>query len=114
METATKSSARTPKVGDILVSSWGYGQTNVDFYKVTKLSPSGKSITIQSIKSVTTETGFMSGNSVPAVPHEVSDYKGEPMTKRVNLTNDGYSVSIASYASACLWDGKPRYTSWYA
>jgi hypothetical protein len=112
METIT--AAVTPKVGDILVSSWGYDQTNVDFYKVTKLSPSGKSVTIVRINSEVTGTGFMCGTSVPAVPHEVSEYEGEPMTKRVNLTSNGYSVNIASYASARLWNGQPRYTSWYA
>jgi len=113
METIT-AAVTTPKVGDILVSSWGYDQTNVDFYKVTKLSPSGKSVTVVRIKSAITEKGSMSGTSVPAVPHEVSDYKGEPMTKRVNLTENGYNVTLTNYSGAYLWDGKPRYTSWYA
>lgn len=27
---------QTPKVGDILDSSWGYDQTNIDFYQVVK------------------------------------------------------------------------------
>lgn len=112
MNTATVSV--TPKVGDILVSSWGYDQTNVDFYKVLKLSPSGKSITIQRIKSKVTETGYMCGNSVPLVPHEVSKYDGEPKTKRVNLMNEGYNVSLTNYSSAYLWDGQPEYCSWYA
>jgi hypothetical protein len=27
-----------PKVGDILYSSWGYDQTNIEFFKVVKVS----------------------------------------------------------------------------
>lgn len=30
------------KVGDVFTCSWGYDQTNVDFYAVTKVSASGK------------------------------------------------------------------------
>lgn len=104
----------TPKVNDILVCSWGYDQTNVDFYKVLKLSPSGKSITIQRINSQVKEDGFMCGTSVPAVPHTVSDYRGEPMTKRIKIMEDGYCVNISSYSTAFLWDGKPERCSWYA
>jgi hypothetical protein len=111
MEAATLSVK--PKVNDILVSSWGYDQTNVDFYKVLKISPSGKSITIQRINTKITEKGFMSGDAVPAEPHTVADYRGEPMTKRVNFTEDGYFVSM-DYSNAHLWDGTPRYCSWYA
>jgi hypothetical protein len=112
METITVTAA--PKVNDILVSSWGYDQTNVDFYKVLKLSPSGKSVTIQRINEHITENGFMCGMSVPAIPHTVSRHNGKPVTKRVNLTNCGYYVSISSYSNAYLWDGKPERCSWYA
>lgn len=111
METIT---TITPKVNDILVASWGYDQTNVDFYKVLKLSPSGKSVTIVRINSSVTENGFMCGTSVPAVPHTISKYDGEPKTKRVNLTDGGYYVSLNSYSNAYLWDGQPERCSWYA
>ncbi len=101
-----------PKVGDILSSSWGYDQTNVDFYKVLRFT--GKSVVIQRIESDTTEEGFMCGHSVPHVPHTASKYRGEPMTKRVNYHGNGYGVKITDYASAYLWDGQPERTSWYA
>ena len=35
-----------PQVGDVLVSSWGYDQTNVDFWRVEGLTASGKSVRI--------------------------------------------------------------------
>ncbi len=111
MTTATNTI--TPKVGDILSCSWGYDQTNVDFYKVVKLSPSGKSVTIMRIKSAVKENGYMSGESTPAVPHTFrADAK--PLTKRVNSYEGSYCVTMNSYSTAFLWDGKPRYTSWYA
>ncbi len=48
METETAEQTRTdgPQVGDILVSSWGYDQTNVDFWRVVGLTASGKSVRI--------------------------------------------------------------------
>ena len=48
METATIERTREggPQVGDILVSTWGYDQTNVDFYRVVSLTASGKSVRI--------------------------------------------------------------------
>lgn len=112
MNTATVNIV-SPKVGDILVCSWGYDQTNVDFYKVLSLSPSGKSVSIQRINSIIKEDGFMCGKSVPAVPHTVSNYRGEIMTKRAKIMQDGYCVNISNYSTAFLWDGKPEYVSWY-
>lgn len=108
------SSFITPKVNDILVCSWGFDQTNVDFYKVIGISSSGKSITIQRINSEVKENGFMCGSSVPSVPHTVSNHRGEPLTKRVKIIDNSYCVNISSYSTAYLWDGKPERCSWYA
>jgi len=36
-------------IGDIFESTWGYGQTNVDYYEVTAVSPKGR-VKIRSIK----------------------------------------------------------------
>jgi hypothetical protein len=38
-----------PKVGDVYATSWGYDQTNVEFYQITKVSPSGKTVSAQEI-----------------------------------------------------------------
>ncbi len=32
------------KVGDALYTSWGYDQTNVDFCRITEISPTGKTV----------------------------------------------------------------------
>lgn len=36
-------------VGDIFVSSWGYSMTLVDFYQVTKVSKTGKSVNVRKL-----------------------------------------------------------------
>ena len=45
-ETAEQTRMDGPQVGDILVSSWGYDQTNIDFWRVVGLTASGKSVRI--------------------------------------------------------------------
>lgn len=48
------------KVGDIFYSSWGYDQTNIDFYKVLEITKSGKSARIQMVgQKITRDAGFM-------------------------------------------------------
>ncbi len=93
-------------VGDILVSSWGYDQTNIDFYQVVKVTKA--TIGIRVIRSTVTETGYMSGQSEPRPGVFDSD---ELLTKRPNKF--GY-VRMNSFSGAVKWDGKPRYVSWYA
>ena len=109
----------TPKVGDILYSSWGYDQTNIDFYAVRKVSDS--SVWIQKIQSkVVAITGWAHQDVMPvdSSQYEVRDYEAGPevyITKTYPIkrkkiqpsTFSGYGVSINSYASAFLWDGKP-------
>lgn len=103
----SKSFLTTLKVGDILYSSWGYDQTNIDFYQVVEIKKSRKSIVIYEIAGETVETtGAMQGRCVA-----VKDtFTGKPMLKRVR---EGNIVSITSYASAFPWDGKPKYWSAY-
>lgn len=80
------------KVGDILYSSWGYDQTNIDFYEVVKVLP--KSVVIREIGARSEVTGYESGECWP-IP---GSFKGPPRTVRVK----GESVKVASYAHAHL------------
>jgi hypothetical protein len=95
------------KVGDLLSYSWGYEQTNVDFFEVVGLT--AKTVTLREVERRVTENGFMCGTSVP-VP---GAYRGEPMRKKVGGTPDAPRVSM-DYGSARKWDGKPERCSWYA
>lgn len=92
------------KVDDVLVCSWGYDQTNIDYYQVIELVGK-RSVKIREISCERVETHFMQGKSVPAV----GKFVGEAMLKKVD-END--RVRIASYASASkleqvVIDGKP-------
>ena len=55
----------TLKVGDILCSSWGYDQTNVDFYIVTEVV--GKnSVKIAKVSNITEEETYHSDRVTPS------------------------------------------------
>lgn len=79
-------------VGDVLSCSWGYDQTNVEYFEVVRLI-GARSVEIREIAHQSEETGFMSGVCVPAKGH----YIGKPMTKRVGENGE---VKVHSFAWA--------------
>jgi hypothetical protein len=85
------------KVGSILRSSWGYDQTNIDYYEVTKLIGQ-QMVEIREIEQTSYENGWLRGRCAP-LP---GAFKGEPMRKRARDN----SVKIASYAYAFLIEPK--------
>jgi len=90
-------------VGDILYSSWGYDQTNIDFYEVTKvIGP--KFVEIRGLAQKTVRQDQTADYVVPIPGRYARNSK--PMKKRVK---PGDSVKITSYASAHKWGGKPLY-----
>ena len=82
------------KVGDVFKCSWGYDQTNIDYYEVTKVI--GAMVEVREIGQMSEETGFMSGECVP----EKGRYIGEPMRKKVSMAGHEPSISIYSFANA--------------
>ena len=76
------------KVGDVLVSRWGYDQTNVDFYEVVQAS--GKFVTVREIAQEIEYDTDVTGACVP-VPGR---YIGEPARKKVS---DGNVIKMASW-----------------
>ena len=91
----------TLKVGDILVSSWGYDQTNIDFYEVVEVGE--KSVKIREIDGKILPSGEQTQEKVMPAP---GHFKGPPMLK---LVGKGDSVRIKSFAWAHKWDGNPQY-----
>jgi hypothetical protein len=100
METTENSK---PFVGQVLCSTWGWDQTNCNFYKVLRVL--GKMIEIVEVEHVETAGphGWMFGTCVPNVANKI----GFPMRKKIKAGWRGYAVKIASYASAYPWNGKP-------
>lgn len=94
------------QVGHILKSSWGYEQTNVDFYQVTAVI-SAKMVEIRPIASTTGKDMCSMSRSVLPV---LNAFTGDPMRKRAGKGG----VKIASYAWAFVWDGTPAFeSSWH-
>jgi len=94
--------------GDILECSWGYDQTNIDFFQVTEVV-SPRTVKIRGIQSQCIGNQSYQDKIVPVKDAFFPEghYKfGKEQTKRVNSSN---SVSIYSFASASKWDGRPAY-----
>jgi hypothetical protein len=98
------------KVGDILYTSWGYDQTNVDFFAVTKVS--GKRVWVREIAQDSEATGFMQEKCWPAMPIR---FVGEETMHVAQMCGEkGYSVKISKSATAWLEMGREHYSSSYA
>jgi len=97
-----KMAAHPLSPGDILYSSWGYDQTNVDFYEV--LAVTKATATIQKIEKRILPGSGRGQDSVVPIPGSLSQ-RSQPMVKRVRPEG---SVKISSYSNAYPWDGKPK------
>lgn len=97
----------TLEVGAILVSSWGWEQTNIDFYEVVAVK--GKSVVIREIAQEKTQTQWLAGECSP----RPAQYISEPMTKRVGMGN---RIAISKFQNAGPIDAgrKSYYYSQYA
>jgi hypothetical protein len=111
---AKKSIVRDLVIGDVLVSSWGYEQTNIDYYQVTALVGE-HSVELRSIGKEVSYERQDYGQCVP-VPNV---FYGEAFTKRVVEGR----VRLTSYSGARKKDYqlvggikvfKPDYWSSYA
>tara|TARA_R100000789_G_C3008975_1_gene150804 strand:- start:365 stop:958 length:594 start_codon:yes stop_codon:yes gene_type:complete len=96
----------TLKVGDILYTSWGYDQTNIDYYQVTGIVGT-KMVKIRQICHKAESSEMTYDNVVPVKDSFIdSNHRGEEMTKRVQVGN---GIRMSSFEYATLWDGKPQY-----
>lgn len=117
--TATVTEAAAMEVGTFFTCSWGYDQTNVDFYRVMEVSPSGKTIKVQrwQAKSVAgdgyhdklvpgdgpvTFPRWVDGQMVGQVPSGIE-------TRRLRPDFGRPAFTVNSYSAAYIWDGAPKY-----
>ena len=103
------------KAGDILYDSWGYEQTNVEFYLVTKIISACK-IEIVELGHIRSdyENHGMACNVMPDPENRI----GEPLQKMVSQSSwekkyCSWHVKISESISLAAWDGQPKYCSWY-
>jgi hypothetical protein len=98
----------TLEPGTVLMSMWGYDQTNIDYYQVVEVSASRKTVKIRPIaqRSVDGEQ-YMTGSCWPLADH----FTGPAMVKRIG---QGDSVRLTSYSSASPWTPKADHWTAYA
>lgn len=119
------------KIGDILHHSWGYDQTNCDFYQVVEVKKASVVLRKIGAKTVPGSEGFMSESLMPEkdafiiegfqalTKHDKPITPDNPtITKRVSFyvkEDDTLRYFIPTPYGWCdLWGGKPEYNSWYA
>jgi hypothetical protein len=117
-------SAQRVSVGTIFCHSWGYDQTNVDYYEVVKATSSTVEVKPIASAEVPGSQGQMSARVTPlpgafiSKTYRLQDAHGNYKTslrKRVQYTDDGRPFLSFEYG----WCGvvKPdesHYSSWYA
>lgn len=105
---ARKAFKPTAKPGDIFVSSWGYEQTNVDFYLLQEVK--GKTGTFISIGSETVEgSQYHDSDKVVADPTRMF---GEPFKKLISQSGQSEYISLKSYEYCHKWSGCSQHRSW--
>lgn len=106
MTNSSKASAMT--TGTILISEWGWEQTNVDFYQIVRST--AKSVWIRPIAHTRKEVGFDEYEVEPLKDHFLDDnIKGE--LHRIN--KNGY-ITLTSYSIATVYKGENILETTYA
>ena len=111
---AEKKAAGSPQseVGTIFVDSWGYDQTNVDYYQIIERPSKHFAIVRQiSFNMVDGSAGFDCCNVLPVK----DSFCGEPFRAKLNVYSKGSEyLKTRNYSSASVWKGEENYCSWYA
>ena len=110
------------KVGSIFCMSWGYDQTNVNFFQVTRMSPKGCFVREIAIKEVTGSEGMMCSKVVPQPNVFLNESQwcggyGHGNTEMFRRIIDGqppfFSIKGRYYAQLTT-ASEQHYCSWYA
>lgn len=99
------------KVGDLFCNSWGWEQTNVDFYQVIKVTNKTAVLAPISGKSVEGSAGYMSCQLV-AVKDSFTG--GENLTKRIQSYDGKPYFSMEFGSMSPTTETQKHYCSWYA
>lgn len=96
------------QVGDIFTASWGYDQTNVDYYLVVARTKASVRV-----RQVATSTVASLGSGHDRVMPAADQFVGDEMLKRLKAWSFGGKVTVSiyleTYCSGYLWDGKDQY-----
>lgn len=108
----------TLKVGAIIVNSWGYDQTNVDWYAVVRTTE--HYVWLRKIEAEAVRDGGISSMAGTCTVH-IDCSNPNPSTWGVRFIGEDVTKHKASGKNVTMrhgtgneWDGRPRYESWYA
>lgn len=109
---AKKTFVNPLKAGDIVYSSWGYDQTNIDYYQV--IESKGMFVVIREVAKDSRNVGWCSEMVMP----RKGDFVGPELRKKVGCYCYGSGVEpyirISSCQSAGPWDGTEKNATSYA
>lgn len=101
------------KPGDVVYNSWGYEQTNIDWYRVVGVSKAF--CVLQAVcSSIVEETGHMSGKSKPAEGCPESCAREHATSRHGVGAFQGRASINFRHGAGVPWDGRAMYCSWYA
>tara|TARA_R100000935_G_scaffold53145_1_gene80785 strand:- start:381 stop:797 length:417 start_codon:yes stop_codon:yes gene_type:complete len=91
------------KVNDILCSSSGYGQTNINYYKIKKLV--GKTM----VEVVNIESTLVDKDEYEDAVFPNPFVEGRARYRRKVYTDASLGIMICSFEYAALWNGKSQF-----
>lgn len=98
------------QLGDIVYNSWGWEQTNIEFYQVVRIM--NKTIEVREISQSTVEDSTYShGMADERVPQK--DVFRSEKSYKLRVYAKGRLSNPESYYYFNKWDGRPKYCSWY-
>lgn len=95
-----ESNPHNVKVGDIFNMSWGYDQTNNNFFQVTRVSPKGVWVREIGAKSVAGTQGFMCETIVPN-PNAFLD-----RSQWCNTRGNSFNGNVETFRRVCMSNWK--------
>jgi hypothetical protein len=120
------------KEGDVFRYCWGYGQTNVEFFQVKRLSTSKKTAWLGKIEKYSVDKNGKpkkytykdgSGYTMPKLneflifedyTEQDDDKRYKEEIKKIVKNHDKYGIYFSmGNGIASRWDGKPVRESWY-
>ncbi len=105
-----KDFSHTLVLGDVLCGSWGWEQTNVEFFEVVAVK-SGKTVVIRPVgKTKDYDDNGMTGRAVP----KKGEFVGEASTVRVSVGNRIRASVGFLFVGVGPWNGEPVVFTEYA
>lgn len=106
---AESNAGHSLKVGDVITNSWGYDQTNVDWYVITRTSHNF--VWLREIcADMTATTSHDSGREMPRIGED-GNYVIPEKSKETKHKASGQSCTM-KFGCGSLWDGRALHSSW--